>query len=281
MRIVEFRILVPFTLDQTKIASRYANARRSKEGTKGGDGVEILEKKEIEEDGVKGMYAHRIYHIKSHCPKSLRWALPEKFAHVHEIYKNVFPHYDTHFEIPDMGEDMILKNESRIYEYHKGDKIPENAMNLNEEELKMRKIVYLDLLNESGGKFGDYDCRGVSCPEAQIYEMKSKSKKVNENEIPQWVENYEGNLTLIIKEITFEFKWFGLQTLVEKIVCESIFHDMFVGTHKAMICWANDWYNMDDAAIDAYENAVAEEVNKADFDKNDKEYHGDLSAKGK
>ena len=281
MRIVEFRVFVPFSLEQTRIASRYANARRSKEGTKGGDGVEIIEKKEIEESGIKGIYAHRIYHIKSHVPTMIKWALPEKYAHVHEHYKNVFPHYDTYFEIPDMGSDMILKNESRIVEYKKGGEIPENIMGLNEQELGIRKVVYLDLLNGKTGNFGDFDTHGFSCPEAGIFEMKSNTRKVDENKVPSWVENYEGNITLIIKCVKFDFKWYGLQTIVEKIVMGTIYHDMFLGTHKGMIIWSPEWYKMDDKALDDYENKVRDEVNAAEFDKNDKEFTGDMSKKGK
>ena len=273
MRIVEFRVIVPFTMEQTRIASRYANARRAKEGTKGGDGVEMIEKKEIEEEGVKGIYAHRIYHVKSHVPAAIKWVLPEKYSHVHEHYKNVFPHYDTYFEIPDMGSDMVLKNESRIIPYHKGDQIPDNIMGLSEEHLQMRKIVYLDLVNGSGGRYDEYKVEGFSCPEAGISKISAPNKTVDESNIPSWVQNYEGTMTLIIKCVTFEFKWWGAQSLVERIV-PGVFHDMFMGTHKAMILWSPEWCHLDDAGVDRYENQVRDVVNKSDFDKNDKEFKG-------
>ena len=278
MKIVEFRIIVPFTMEQTKISSRYANARKSKEETKGGDGVEILETGEFEEEGRKGVSAHRVYHIKSHVPSALRWALPEKYAHVHEHYKNCFPHYDNYFEIPEMGEDMILKNESRIIPYTHETILPENIMGLNDEELKKRKIVYLDMLNGPSGSFGDYDTHGVSCPEAGIMELHAKNNKCDETKIPQWTEDYTGTMTCIIKVVKFRFKWFGLQSMVEKIV-PGVFHDMFLATHRAMIVWAKDWYFMDEQAVTEYENSIKSEVNNSEFDKNDREFTGKMPNK--
>ena len=268
MKIVEFRIFVPFTMEQTKIASRYANARRAKDNTKGGDGVEILEKGPIEEEGRKGIFAHRVYHVKSHVPAAVRWAVPEKYAHVHEHYKNVFPHYDTYFEIPQLGSNMTLKNESRIIPYHKGDKIPENIMGLSEEQLSIRKVMYLDLVNGTGGKYDDFKVQGFSCPEAQIPVISAPSKKLDESKIPSWVDSFEGNMTLIIKCVTFELKWRGIQSMVEKIV-PGIFHDVFQGTHKGMVLWSPEWCHMDEAAVDKYENQVRDQVNASDFDKDD------------
>ena len=282
MRIVEFRIFLPFNMHQTFISGRYANAKKQKEETKSGDGVEVLEMGEIEEDGRKGTTAHRIYHIKTHLPAAIRWAIPEKYAHVHEHYKNVFPHYDNSFEIPDMGDDMLVKNESWIIEYKKGDQIPDNLFHYTPEELKMRQICYLDMLNGPSGSFGNYDVHGLSFPDVGIYELKAPNNKVDESKIPQWVDNYEGpNMVCVIKCIKFHFKWFGLQTMVENYALNTAFHDMFLGTHRAMIVWTREWANMTEEQLAEFEKNIAAEVNQADFDKDDKESPQELERKEK
>ncbi|EAY06877.1 Phosphatidylinositol transfer protein [Trichomonas vaginalis G3] len=171
MKIVEFRIFLPFTMDQTRISSRYAMARRSHEETKGGDGVEVVERKPIEENDNKGFEVHRIYHIKSHAPQWIRWAIPEKYAHVHEINRNPYPHFDVKFNIPDMGNSFILTNESMHIPYKNGDEIPENILNLPDNELKLRRVYYLDLLNGPKSSLDEYDCHGLKFPEAGIDEL--------------------------------------------------------------------------------------------------------------
>lgn len=49
----------------------YAVAETSKNETGGGEGVEVLENKPYEQDGEKGQYTHKIYHLQryaaQHC----------------------------------------------------------------------------------------------------------------------------------------------------------------------------------------------------------------------
>ena len=282
MRIIEFRVFLPFNQHQAHVAGRYANARRAKEHTNKGDGVEVLEMGEIEENGKVGLQAHRIYHIKTHVPSAIRWAIPDKYGHVHEHYKSVYNHTDTSFVIPEMGDDMILKNESWIIDYKQGDEIPDNLFNYTPEELKLRQICYLDMLNGPSGSFGNFDCHGLSFPEYGIYEMTADNKECNEKEIPQWVKNYKGpNIVCIVKSVKFHFKWWGVQSMLENYVLNTIFHDMFLGTHRAMVVWASEWAPMTEEQLIEYEKNIAEENNKAEFDLDDKESPQEVEKKEK
>jgi len=164
---------------------------------------------------------------------------------------------------------MILKNETRIVDFHVGMELPENLNRLSEEHLRLRQVVYLDILNTPCNNYGDYDIHGVSCEEAQIHELHSQSGQVDESKLPDWINEYKGNMVLVVKTITFEFKWWGLQTIVEKIVTEKVFHDMFLGTHKAMVKYCNDWYNMTEKDLDKYENTVADELKEVEFNIDD------------
>lgn len=266
MRIIEFRVFLPFTLNQTRISSRYTLARRSKEETKGGDGVEIIEKKDITSENNKGVYVHRVYHIKAHAPSFVRWAIPESYGHVHEYYENCYPNLDTRFMVPGMGNSMTLTNTTRHIAFKNGDEIPDNLANLTDSEKEIRTVCYLDLLNGPKSMFGDFNCRGKSCEKAGIHEMVSKDNRSDESKPPSWIQNYDGPMTLCVKVIKFDFQWRGLQSSIEKYVTHTVFHDMFLGTYRAQVVWAEDWYNLSDEDIDAYESSVQEICCSAKFE---------------
>lgn len=269
MRLVEFRIFVPFNMEQTMIASRYGLARRTAEETGNGEGVQVVENSSFIEDGVTGNYVHRIYHVKSQAPPAFRWALPSRFSHIHEHNRNAFPHYDNWFEIPEMGNDMILKNETRHFEYHHGDTVPENLLRLSSEELKIRKVWYLDLYNGPDPSKKEFDLHGFSCPEAGFPGFKAPKNRKNDGEIPEWVKYYNGPLTLIVKVIKFKFKWFGIQTAIEKYVTHNVFYHLFLDSHRAQVKWMPEWYKMSVADVAAYEDQIKRRLDKAEFDLND------------
>lgn len=246
-------------------------ARRSHEETKGGDGVEVVERNPIEEDGNKGVEVHRIYHIKAHAPSFLRWAIPEKYAHIHEINRNAFPHFDVKFSIPCMGSDFELTNESRHIPYKKGDEIPENILGLPENELSIRRVAYLDLLNGPKTSMGNYDCHGLNFPEANIHEMIGPQGISDDTKPPEWISHYDGPITLCVKAIRINFKWFGLQATVESYVTKNTFYDIFLGSYRAMYTWVPDWYWMDDESLEKYELEAKEKCNSHEFDKDNKE----------
>lgn len=266
MRIIEFRIFVPMKLQMCRAASKYSVNRQTQEHTGGGDGFEIIEAKNYVDNGQPGRYVYRILHCKNKLPSGIRWAVPEKYAHIHEHNRNSFPHYEGDFTIPAMGDSFVLHTQTNHYEYQKGKEIPFNLNGWNEEELKDREIYYLDILDGPASKKKELDLHGYSCPEIGMDELiGSKKRKSDDQKIPRWVNNYEGPMTLIVKTVKFRFKWFGAQTMVEKFV-GSTWYQVYLDTHRAMLKWAPNWHNLSDDDLLKLENKTKEQLSEHQFD---------------
>lgn len=260
MKIIEYRIFAPLRWNQCRIASAYSVNRRTKEFTHSGDGFEILDRGDFEEDGNPGHYVERMLHCTKKVPAAIAWAIPEKYAHVHESNRNAFPHTVTTFDCAGMGDNMILHTETRHATYQKGKPLPDNLLNLNKEELGMRQIFYLDLLNGPSPKNPEFDLHGFSCPEADISELVGPTKRSDDKQIPEWVEHYDGEVTLVVKVVKFMFKWRGLQTMVESLVSESIFYHVYLDSHRAMVKWSPEWSKMTIEEVFEMEGRIQEEL---------------------
>lgn len=265
MKIIEYRIFVPFRWNQCRIASAYSVNRRTKEFSGDGDGFEILSTEDYVEDGNPGHYVERLLHCKKKVPRSISWTIPEKYAHIHEHDKSIFPHYECKYIIPAMGDNFILQTETNHFEYEKGKEIPNNLNNWTEDELKGREVFYLDILDGPMSKDNKLDLHGFSCPEIGMKELISSSNKSNDNEIPSWVNNYDGPITLIVKTVKFNFQWYGAQTLVEKFV-GSTWYQVYLDSHRSMVKWAPNWCNLSDDEISTLENDAKDQLKENKFD---------------
>ena len=241
MKIVEFRIIVPLSLENCDHSSDYACFKRSAEakGESDSEGMEFVEAYDYEENGVKGHFTHKVMHLKSKVPAVIRWVVPDKYLHIKELSHSAFPHYLTEYEMPGMGKDFVLSTDTKHYDYKPDGKIPNNSANLTPAELKQREIRYLDILN---GPIYDksLNLKGFSYPEANIEQMQS-DQKANEKNPPGWTLNYNGPMTCIIKTVKFHFKWRGIQSAVEAFVLNSVFPEVFMDNHRAMVKWAPEW----------------------------------------
>ncbi|OHS94199.1 Phosphatidylinositol transfer protein [Tritrichomonas foetus] len=268
MRIIEFRIFMPFKIPWCRAAAKYSVNRRTREETKGGDGFEIVDAGNFEEDGVTGRYVHRIFHFKNQVPEAVRWTVPDTFAHIHEHNRNAFPHYVAKFEIPGMEGKLILDTETKHVEYTGEDNIPDNIMGFTPEELTKREVVYPDILNGKTSKSGQFSLHGFKYEPGGIPELKCNKKKQFYHHVPEWVKMYpEGApLCLIIKTVKFRFKWPGVQNVVERIVTNSVFPDVYLDTHRAMVYWIDEWFNMTDEDLMDMEQQTKEKLSESHFD---------------
>lgn len=257
MRIVEYRIFMPLKFEQCKVASNYAVARRMKENTKDGEGFQVIK----DEEQKDGHYIYRIMHLKSKMPQSLRWALQEKYSYVHEQNYDAFPIYKGKFSIPGMGSYMTLETSSNHHMMTDDRSIPDNLTNMSEEDLSIREIVYLDILN---GPKGEYDIHGFSNKEAGIEEMKG-DYRYNDATPPAWIKDYHGPLTLVVKVVKFEFIWFGLQTTVESVVLDYGFYYQFLDTHRAMVLWSREWGKMSEEECNEQIAKTYASLSKSEF----------------
>jgi hypothetical protein len=240
--------------------------RRTREETGDGDGFEIIDSGDFEEDGNPGHWVRRIFHFKRKIPGWLRWVVPEKYAHIHEDNRNAFPHTVTKFHLEGM-EFFLLHTETRHVVYERGMEIPDNLVRLEPEDLAIREVVYLDLLNGPVNK-REFDLHGFSCPDAGIGELTApKGGKKDDATIPEWVNFYEGPVTLVVKIVKFNFQWKGVQTAVESLVAKSVFYSTYLDTHRAMVKWSPIWCKMTLEEVWNMERQIKDQLSQQEFDK--------------
>ncbi|KAH0794457.1 Phosphatidylinositol transfer protein [Histomonas meleagridis] len=276
MKIIEFRVIVPTNVEKYEIGNRYMNYLYIIDEKGGGEGIEILNNEPFENEHEKGRYTYKIYHIKSKIPAAFRWAVPDKYLHFHEKSWNAFPHYFTQYSVPGMGKDFVLSIESQHINYTNGMEIPDNIIGLSKEELKERKIVYLDVINGPvEPDKPEFDMHGFVCPEANINTPINSNDKYDEKQIPPWVTRYDGPMTMCIKVVKFHFKWWGLQTAVEKFVMNSTYPGLFTNSHRKLMASMKDWYNMTmDQIIALEEKVTKEQYDDGGFQRDDEESSG-------
>lgn len=90
------RVILPVSVDEYQVGQLYSVAEASKNETGGGEGVEVLVNEPYEkDDGEKGQYTHKIYHLQSKVPTFVRMLAPEGALNIHEKAWNAYPYCRT------------------------------------------------------------------------------------------------------------------------------------------------------------------------------------------
>jgi hypothetical protein len=275
MKIWEYRVIVPTTVEKYQIGNRYMVAAKTRQesGQVRGEGVELLTNEPYtKENGESGQYTYKIMHFKSRIPGAVRWALPDKYCHCHEKSWNAYPRYHTEYFVPGMGDKMIMNVDTIHIPYVPGEPFPDNALGLQPDVLKQRKVLWLNILDSKPSpKKHSPDLRGFMSPEGGVAApLVSAGKSSSEKAPPHWTTVYRGPMCCAVKLVTFRFQWFGVQTIAENFVM-GWYHDLFLDAHRALVSWCDKWYAMDMTEVADFEARMLEECNKLEFERDESE----------
>lgn len=150
MLITEFRIILPLTVEEYQIAQLYSTAQASKLNTGGGEGVEILKNEPFNVSSDKaflgqyssGQFTKKIYHLGSRVPGWIRVFFKDSTLSLNEEAWNAYPYCKTVVTNPYMKDNMLIEI-STIHLADRGEL--ENPHQLNNDELKKRNIVYINI----------------------------------------------------------------------------------------------------------------------------------------
>eukprot|EP00033_Pygsuia_biforma_P001877 GCRY01002098.1.p1 GENE.GCRY01002098.1~~GCRY01002098.1.p1 ORF type:complete len:274 (-),score=68.27 GCRY01002098.1:149-970(-) len=234
MLLYEFRIILPVTVQEYQVGQLYCVAKSSKEETgKDGDGVEVLKNEPYEkEDGEKGQFTDKKYYLKNKVPGWVAAIAPKSALILGESAWNAYPKCKTELSSPYMGKSFTLRVET-IHKADRGDS--ENVHNLSEEQLKKRKIVYINISDDVEKK----DYKEEEDP------TKFKSTKTERGPFEKdsdWQKTCEP-VMCCYKLVTVEFVWFGLQSKMEKFIINSqtkLFHKF----HRQVVCTLDEWVEL-------------------------------------
>jgi len=255
MKIVEFRVLLPMTVEEYQIGQLYSVAEASKNETGGGEGVEVLKNESYSNHPLlngkfsEGQFTHKIYHLASKVPTIVRLIAPKGSLEIHEQAWNAYPYCKTVLTNPHYMKDNFF---IRIETMHLPDGgNTENAHELPKELLAKREVVYVSLLDDSILSHGDIK------PEIDL--TKWHSEKTGRGPLKKdWVTTTKP-VMCAYKLVTCEFKWFGLQNKVEKYI-QSVYPRMFGKFHREVTAWMDKWYGLTMADIRAMEEKTQKEL---------------------
>ncbi|XP_054466331.1 phosphatidylinositol transfer protein beta isoform-like [Anoplopoma fimbria] len=234
--IKEYRVVLPCSVEEYQVGQLFSVAEASKNETGGGEGIEVLKNEPYEEDGEKGQYTHKIYHIKSKVPAFVKMIAPEGSLVFHEKAWNAYPYCKTIVTNEYMKDNFFIKIET----WHKPDLgTQENVHQLGRSTWQNVTVVPIDITNS---KVSAADYKPEEDP------TKFKSVKTGRGPLgPNWkqelVNKPDCPRMCAYKLVTVRFKWWGLQNRVESFIHEQE-ERIFTNFHRQLFCWIDKWVEL-------------------------------------
>ncbi len=248
MLLHEYRVRVPVTVEEYQIGQLFAVAEASKDETGGGEGVEVLKNEPCQYEGKSGQYTYKIYRFSSKVPSVIRALAPSGSLEVHEEAWNCYPYCKTVLTNPYMKDKFKLIVETI---HHNDDGKVENIHNISAEDLKERKVVLLDIANDS---LESKDYKKQHDP-TLYHSTKTQRGPLNKD----WLSTTTPIMTAY-KLVTCEFKWFGLQSKIETMI-QDIQQNLNIKFNRHVFCSIDQWFGMTIADI-----RTLEDQTKTDLD---------------
>ncbi|KAL4223794.1 Membrane-associated phosphatidylinositol transfer protein 2 [Mactra antiquata] len=242
MLIKEYRISLPMSVEEYRIAQLYMIQKKSREESHGaGSGVEIITNQPYTDGpGGNGQYTYKIYHIGSHLPGWFRAILPKSALRVEEEAWNAYPYTKTRYRCP-FVEKFVLEVETR-YLNDGGDK--ENIFGLTKSEKKDITLDYIDIVKDNISS-SDYN----KDEDPKIYiSKKTKRGPLTDN----WREEYsrasktDPNVKIMTayKLCRVEFKYWGMQNKIERFIHDIGLRKTMLRAHRQAWAWQDEYYGL-------------------------------------
>jgi len=259
----EYRIPLPVSVDEYRIAQVYMVAKMSKEQTSHGEGVEIIENRPYYEnetnspDGAggeerkpTGQYTHKIYHIGSRLPSWIKAVTPTSALQVVEKAWNAYPYCKTVYNCPFLGDRF---NITIITRYLPDAGTTENALDLDEQQLSERVV---DIVNIASDPIDPAKYKVEEDPTV-FTSAKTGRGKLQEG----WMQDTNTQpIMTCYKYCSVEFRYWGLQTRVENFVHKAALRDTFLLGHRQVFCWIDEWFGLTMEDAREYEKKAQDEL---------------------
>ncbi|XP_039307344.1 protein retinal degeneration B isoform X3 [Solenopsis invicta] len=244
MLIKEYRIPLPLTVEEYRIAQLYMIAKKSREESKGaGSGVEIIENEPYSNGpGGNGQYTHKIYHVGSHLPGWFKSLLPKSALIAKEEAWNAYPYTKTRYTCPFVEKFSV---EIETY-YFPDDGNQENVFNLTGSDYRNRIVDLIDIVKDQ-----PYGADYVKEEDPKLYVSEKTKRGPLED---TWLEDYwadvEGkqqptpsgkSLMCAYKLCRVEFRYWGMQTKLEKFIHDVALRKTMVRAHRQAWAWQDEW----------------------------------------
>ncbi|XP_029389551.1 membrane-associated phosphatidylinositol transfer protein 2 isoform X4 [Mus pahari] len=237
MIIKEYRIPLPMTVDEYRIAQLYMIQKKSRNETHGqGSGVEILENRPYTDGpGGSGQYTHKVYHVGMHIPGWFRSILPKAALRVVEESWNAYPYTRTRFTCP-----FVEKFSIDIETFYKTDTGENNnVFNLSPVEKSQLVTDVIDIVKDP---VPPSEYKTEEDPKL-FHSVKTCRGPLSEN----WIQEYKKRLLPIMcayKLCKVEFRYWGMQSKIERFIHDTGLRRVMVRAHRQAWCWQDEWYGL-------------------------------------
>ncbi|XP_035920220.1 membrane-associated phosphatidylinositol transfer protein 2 isoform X9 [Lynx canadensis] len=237
MIIKEYRIPLPMTVEEYRIAQLYMIQKKSRNETYGqGSGVEILENRPYTDGpGGSGQYTHKVYHVGMHIPSWFRSILPKAALRVVEESWNAYPYTRTRFTCP-----FVEKFSIDIETFYKTDAGENpNVFSLSPVEKSQLTIDFIDIVKDP---VPPSEYKTEEDPKL-FHSIKTQRGPLSDN----WIEEYKQQVFPIMcayKLCKVEFRYWGMQSKIERFIHDTGLRKVMVRAHRQAWCWQDEWYGL-------------------------------------
>ncbi|XP_061657185.1 membrane-associated phosphatidylinositol transfer protein 2-like [Syngnathoides biaculeatus] len=239
MLIKEYRIPMPMSVDEYRIAQLYMIQKKSREESCGeGSGVEILENKPYRDGpGGSGQYTHKVYHIGKHIPSWFCSILPQAALRVEEESWNAYPYTRTRYTCP-----FVEKFSIDIETYYMPDTGDQSdVFSLSSAEKRQRTVDPIDIVKDY---IAPHEYLAEEDP--RLYRsLKTRRGPLSED----WIEEIgrtpgERSVMCAYKLCKVEFRYWGMQSKIERFIHDVGLRKVMVRAHRQAWCWQDEWYGL-------------------------------------
>lgn len=235
--VCEYQIAMPVSVEEYQVAQLFAVAKASEQETTGEDGVEIVKNEPFEQDGVKGQYTFKIYHLGKRLPGWLSSMLPKDLKQVREEAWNAFPNCKTVISSPYLGEKFEIKIESKHLPFDAAVGMLPNVHGLDEKQLKKRSVEVVDIA------FSHVDDK--KCPDPKTF----KSTKTGRGPLDKKGWQLTANPAMVCYKLcSIKVDYALVGGKVEKWI-QGFEKNLFTTFHRKVFCWIDDWFGLSIADI--------------------------------
>ncbi|VDK38637.1 unnamed protein product [Taenia asiatica] len=260
MLVKEYRICMPMTVEEYRIAQLYMIQKKSREESTGREsGVEILKNTPYTDGpGGNGQYTFKIYHVGSHIPGWLRTLIPDAALRVEEEAWNAYPYTKTRYRVPFM-EKFSLEIETRYLD-DAGDS--ENVFDMSPAELNTRIVDYIDIVTDPlapskptedpSTYISQVTGRGPLWPgwRSDFQEaMRTGRKYPGQGTKPDATgsvptEPLPMRIMCSYKVCRVDFRYWGMQSKIESFIQDYALRRTMVSAHRQAWTWQDEWYGL-------------------------------------
>ncbi|RUS73636.1 hypothetical protein EGW08_018609, partial [Elysia chlorotica] len=243
MLIKEYRISLPMSVEEYRIAQLYMIQRKSREESHGTEsGVEIIENKPYSNGpGGSGQYTYKIYHIGSHLPGWFRAILPKSALRVEEEAWNAYPYTKTRFKCPFI-EKFLLEVETRYID-DAGDQ--DGVFTLTKSEKAQTTVDHIDIVKDSVTG-GDY--KKEEDPKLFV-SAKTGRGPLTDNWRKEYGQAMKAGLggkevMTAYKLCRVEFKYWGMQNKIERFIHDVALRKTMLRAHRQAWAWQDEYHGL-------------------------------------